>query len=116
MVLGRVEEVTPEGEGKWLARISYHIDATGRELPQFLNVVLGNASLLRGVKAIDLPCNQDVLDRFPGDRFGTKGLRSLTGRESGGYVCTVIKPQGSPSEILAKISYQTARVGADIIK
>lgn len=116
VVMGRVEDVTPETEGQWLARISYHIDATGRELPQFLNVVLGNASLLRGVKAIDLTCNQDVLDRFPGARFGAKGLRSLTGREGGGYVCPVIKPQGSSTEILAKICYQTARAGADIIK
>lgn len=116
VVLGHVESVTQKEDAVFLAQISYHIDATGRELPQFLNVVLGNASILPGVKAINLAPNQDVLDRFPGARFGIDGLRRLTGRKTGGYVCPVIKPQGSDTETLARLCYLTARAGADIIK
>jgi len=52
VVLGRVDAVERTGESVWAARISYHIDAAGRELPQLMNVILGNASILRGVKAI----------------------------------------------------------------
>lgn len=115
-VLGRVEDVTASGEGVWKAKIGYHIDAVGRELPQLLNVILGNASILRGVKAIDLSANADLLERFPGARFGATGLRRLTGRTTGGYVCPVIKPQGSPSKTLARLCYLTAVAGADIIK
>ena len=116
VVLGRVETVKAESETTWLARISYHIDAVGRELPQLLNVVLGNASILRGVKAVSLAPNADLLNRFPGAQYGVKGLRALTGRKTGGYVCPVIKPQGSSSEQLAKLCYLTARAGADIVK
>lgn len=116
VVLGRVTEVVPAGDGVWMAKIGYHIDSVGRELPQLLNVVLGNASILRGVKAVDLTPNADLMDRFPGARFGAAGLRKLTGRATGGYVCPVIKPQGSSSETLARLCYLTAVAGADIIK
>ena len=115
-VLGRVEEVSGVGSSIWNARIAYHIDAVGRELPQLLNVILGNASILKGVKAIALIPNNDLAERFPGPRFGIEGIRSLTNRDKGGFVCPVIKPQGSSSETLAKLCYLTARAGADIIK
>jgi ribulose-bisphosphate carboxylase large chain len=116
VVLGQVEAVNQTGENVWSARISYHIDAAGRELPQLINVVLGNASILKGVKAVHLTPNADINERFPGARFGTDGLRKLTGRATGGYVCPVIKPQGSSAETLARLCYMTARAGADIIK
>ncbi len=116
VVLGQVQSVTASGSGVWTAKIGYHIDAVGRELPQLLNVILGNASILRGVKAVDLTPNDDLHARFPGPRFGAAGLRQLTGRKTGGYVCPVIKPQGSSSETLARLCYLTAAAGADIIK
>lgn len=116
VVLGRVESVEQESEETWLGRISYHIDAVGRELPQLLNVMLGNASILKGVKAVAITPNEDITERFPGANFGVEGLRKLTGRKSGGYVCPVIKPQGSSAEQLAKLCYLTARAGADIVK
>ncbi|MDG1084798.1 MAG: RuBisCO large subunit C-terminal-like domain-containing protein [Planktotalea sp.] len=116
VVLGNVQSVTAKGNGVWTANIGYHIDAVGRELPQLLNVILGNASILRGVKAVNLIPNDDLRTRFSGPRFGAAGLRKLTGRASGGYVCPVIKPQGSTSETLAQLCYLTAVAGADIIK
>jgi len=116
VVLGRVEDLQQTGEAVWKTRISYHIDAAGRELPQLINVILGNASILRGVKAVGLNANKDIEERFPGARFGADGLRTLTGRKSGGYVCPVIKPQGSDTQTLAELCYLTARAGADIIK
>jgi len=116
VVLGRVDAVTPAGDGVWHARVGYHIDAVGREFPQFVNVVLGNASILRGVKAVDIRVNSDVSARFPGPRFGAAGVRHLTGRDTGGFVCPVIKPQGSSCETLAQMCYLTARAGADIVK
>ncbi len=116
VVLGQAESVEAENDETWIATVSYHIDAVGRELPQLINVILGNASILKGVKAIDLEPNGDLAERFPGARFGTDGIRAATGRQKGGFVCPVIKPQGSSSRDLAKLCYLTARAGADIVK
>ncbi|MEM1401618.1 MAG: RuBisCO large subunit C-terminal-like domain-containing protein, partial [Pseudomonadota bacterium] len=60
--------------------------------------------------------NDDLIERFPGARFGIDGVRRLTRRSSGGFVCPVIKPQGSDAATLARLCYLTARAGADIIK
>lgn len=116
VILGRVEAVEASGEGVWTGRISYHVDAVGRELPQLLNVVLGNASILKGVKAMALVPDDALRARFPGARFGVEGVRRLTGRAAGGFLCPVIKPQGSSTEQLARLSYLVARAGADIVK
>ena len=116
VVLGRVEEVTAESETSWRGRVSYHIDAVGRDLPQFMNVVFGNASILPGVKAMAVTPNEAVVERFPGARFGIEGIRRLCGRPSGGLIAPVIKPQGSSSQALAELCYITARAGADIVK
>ncbi|MEM5501675.1 RuBisCO large subunit C-terminal-like domain-containing protein [Ahrensia kielensis] len=116
VVLGKVESVETETDKTWLARISYHIDAAGAELPQLLNVMFGNASILKGVKLVEFSFNDDVRSLFPGARFGAAGLRQLIGKKSGGFVCPVIKPQGSSAEELAELCYQTALAGADIIK
>lgn len=115
-ILGKVEDVTECDATAWTAKISYHVDCVGRDLSQLLNVVLGNASLLRGVKAINLTPDPALRARFPGARFGAEGLRKLTGRTSGGFVCPVIKPQGTSSQSLARLCYLTAVAGADIIK
>lgn len=116
VILGHVEEVRPEAADTWLARISYAPDAVGHELPQLLNVIFGNSSLQKGLKVVGLYLGTTMPARFPGARFGITGLRRLTGRKSGGFVCPVIKPQGSSSAALAQLCYATARAGADIIK
>ncbi|NNE89976.1 MAG: ribulose 1,5-bisphosphate carboxylase [Silicimonas sp.] len=116
VVLGRVKTVTSKFEGVWHARIGYHIDAVGHEFPQLLNVILGNASILKGVKALGLESNPDLVERFPGARFGAEGVRKLTGRKSGGLICPVVKPQGAATSVLAELCYRTARAGADIVK
>ena len=74
-ILGRVESVEPlestqkstelTSSSAWRATLSFHIDSVGRELPQLLNVMFGNASMLRGVKLLDIHLNDDVRERFP---------------------------------------------------
>lgn len=116
VVLGQVLTVVQETETTWLTEIRFHIDAVGTELPQLLNVIFGNASILKGVKVIGFKFNSDIRDLFPGARFGTTGIRTLIGKDEGGFVCPVIKPQGSTINDLAQLCYQTAVAGADIIK
>lgn len=116
VVLGRVEAVVAEGDGTWMARISYAPDAAGHELPQLLNVIFGNSSIQTGLKVAGLDLGSTMTARFPGARFGIEGLRRLTGRKTGGFVCPVIKPMGSSCAALAQLCYATARAGADIVK
>lgn len=125
-ILGRVESVEPlestqmsagpTSSSAWRATLSFHIDSVGRELPQLLNVMFGNASILPGVKLLNIHLNDDVRERFPGARFGAAGVRALTNRARGGLLCAVIKPQGSSVKALAELCYQCARAGADLIK
>lgn len=116
VILGKVERVVQTEEGIFSAEVSYSPDAVGHELPQLLNVVFGNSSIQKGLKVIGFtPCTE-IEERFGGARFGIDGVRRLTGRKSGGFVCPVIKPQGSTSERLAELCYLTAVAGADIIK
>ena len=116
LILGRVEGLEEHEDGTWLARLSYHIDGVGYEFPQLINVIFGNASIFEGVKVVDLVVNQDLIDRFPGAAFGTKGVRDLIGKPKGGYITPVLKPQGSTAKRLAELCYGFARAGADIIK
>ena len=116
VILGQVATIAPAGEGVFDAQITYSPDAVGHEFPQLLNVIFGNSSIQKGLKVIGFAPCLEIEKRFSGPRFGAEGMRVLTGRKTGGFVCPVIKPQGSTSERLAELCYLTARAGADIIK
>lgn len=115
-ILGRVEDIGAEGEGRFRATISYSPDSAGPEFTQFLNVVFGNSSIQRGLRVMAVDPGAEMLRRHPGARFGISGLRRLAGRASGGMIAPVIKPQGSSADALARVAYLCARAGADIVK
>ncbi|WP_284164489.1 RuBisCO large subunit C-terminal-like domain-containing protein [Frigidibacter sp. SD6-1] len=116
-ILGRVTGLEAEPDGAtWLARISYSSDAVGNELTQYINVIFGNSSIQKGIKVVGIEPGAEMERRFPGARFGASGIRALTGRQSGGFVCPVIKPQGSDTAHFARLCHATARAGADIVK
>lgn len=117
VILGQVVGLAPDPAGdSWRARISYAPDAVGHELPQFINVIFGNASILAGIKVLAIEPGPEMARRFPGARFGAAGIRRLAGRPAGGLVCPVIKPQGSDVAHLARLCHATALAGADIVK
>ncbi|MGD1037359.1 MAG: RuBisCO large subunit C-terminal-like domain-containing protein [Roseiarcus sp.] len=115
-IVGKVESLTEDHDGEFLARISYSPDSVGDELPQLLNVIFGNSSIQKGVKAIGIDLGATLSARFPGARFGIKGVRDRARRPQGGLICPVIKPQGCDADTLAQIAYRFALVGADVIK
>jgi ribulose-bisphosphate carboxylase large chain len=114
-IMGQVATVTPSGKGVFDAIISYSPQSTGTELPQLLNVVMGNTSIQTGVKVtgIDLGPLAQV---HPGARFGIKGLRKLAGAPRGPLLSPVLKPQGSSAQTLADIAYRCAVGGAHLVK
>ncbi|RBP17272.1 ribulose 1,5-bisphosphate carboxylase large subunit [Roseiarcus fermentans] len=115
-IVGRIESLAEEDEGRHLARISYSPDSVGAELPQLLNVMFGNSSIQKGIKVVGLDLGATLAERFPGARFGVDGVRRRAGRPAGGLIAPVIKPQGSDADTLAGIAYRCALAGADVVK
>ena len=115
-ILGRVEDIYNETEKTFIANISYNTDSVGKEFIQLLNVVHGNSSMYRGVKAIDIKLNEHLEKIFQGPKFGIEGIRKLCNKKTGGLIAPVIKPQGLPANDLAEIAYKCALGGANIIK
>lgn len=115
-IMGRVEDVSYEKEGQFVARISYSPDSVFGELPQLLNVIFGNSSMQKGIKCVGVEFGSEMTKKFPGARFGIKGVRERTGKACGGLIAAVIKPQGSSADTLAEIAYRCALGGAEIIK
>ena len=117
-VVGRLEKLTPGAglNGSWRCEISYHTDTTGGEITQLINVVFGNTSMKEGVMVADLKMPDCVLSEYPGPKFGVEGLRKLVNVPFGPMIMTALKPMGSSVADLAKMAYQFAKGGIDIIK
>ncbi len=114
-IVGRVEEIGAEAEGRFRATVSYSPESTGTELPQLLNVIFGNSSIQKGLKVTGLDLGP-LAAAFPGARFGIEGIRRLAGAPKGPLIAPVLKPQGSSPEALARIAERCARAGAQVIK
>ncbi len=115
-ILGRIEEIGTEAEGRFRATISYSPDSAGPDLAQLFNVIFGNSSIQRGLRVIGIDPGETILARHPGPNFGIAGIRGLCGRPSGGMIAPVLKPQGLGADALAHLAGLCARAGADIVK
>lgn len=116
-VVGRIESFAPlyNNQG-YQAIISYAVELTANELTQLLNVVFGNISIKPGILVDKLILPDSLLNHFKGPRFGREGLRQLLGVNDRPLLFTAIKPMGLTSLELAKIVYQCALGGIDMIK
>lgn len=114
-IVGQIEEIGTEAEGRFRAVISYSPESTGTELPQLLNVMFGNSSIQKGIKVMGLDLGP-LRSAFPGARFGIEGIRRLAGCAGGPMIAPVLKPQGSSPETLALIAERCARAGAHVVK
>jgi ribulose-bisphosphate carboxylase large chain len=121
LLLGRVERLEPVAGRGWRAVLSHSPEILDGGLPQLLNVVHGNISLLPGVRLVDLALPDPVLERLPGPRAGIEGIRARAGGESGDasgrpLVAAAIKPVGLSSADLADLAATFARAGVDVVK
>ena len=104
------------GDVRWDAVVRYNDDTSGGELPQLLNVIFGNTSIKENVMVDDVTLSPTLLGKFLGPRFGTSGLRDALGVPRGAMLMTALKPMGTSVEKLAKMAYDFAKGGIDIIK
>ncbi|MDO4549809.1 MAG: RuBisCO large subunit C-terminal-like domain-containing protein [Planctomycetia bacterium] len=97
-------------------RISFADEVLTPELPQLLNVVYGNISIKPGIRVLSLNLSENLIQHFPGPRFGITGIRNLLQVHGRPLLFTALKPQGLSAEDLASLAYDFARGGMDIIK
>lgn len=115
-VVGKIETLSPTREGLTTAVISYDQRNAGGELPQLVNVLWGNVSMLPGVRATAVELPPELLAKFRGPRFGIDGLRTMFQAPSRALVSTALKPMGSSSAELAEMAKTIALAGFDTIK
>ncbi|MEW5721211.1 MAG: RuBisCO large subunit C-terminal-like domain-containing protein, partial [Chloroflexota bacterium] len=106
----------PLDQTHFRATISFAIETTGRDLLQFVNVVFGNISIKPGIRVERLELPERWLQTFRGPRFGRDGLRNLLHVLDRPLLCTALKPMGFSTAELARLAYQFALGGIDLIK
>jgi ribulose-bisphosphate carboxylase large chain len=115
-LIGRVEALSAVDATTTDAVISYAGATVGEELPQLLNVIFGNSSLIPDIRVVGLDLPTSLTDRFPGPRFGRAGIRRLLGVPERPLLCTALKPLGLNARELAELAYRCALGGVDLIK
>lgn len=115
-ILGRVACVEDKGNGFQRVDIVYAEETAGDDLPQLLNVVFGNSSLLPGIVLERISLSDQMREKFPGPRYGVEGLRERLHVYNRPFTFTALKPMGLPPEALAEEAYQCALGGIDLIK
>jgi ribulose-bisphosphate carboxylase large chain len=115
-IVARVAAIEPLEDGRHAATIEYPVEIAGTELPQLLNVLFGNISLLPGIRLARFELPPVLADRFAGPRFGRAGLRELIGAAERPLLATAIKPLGLAPGELAELAGALARGGMDLIK
>jgi ribulose-bisphosphate carboxylase large chain len=117
-IIGVVERIVSVDEmrKKYLVTISYPSDITSYSVTQFLNTLFGNISLKNNIRIDDVRLSQSMMKIFPGPRYGIDGIRALLGVQGRPLTCTALKPVGLSSGDLARMAYQFALGGADLIK
>ncbi len=115
-IIGRVESTQWTSETALEARVSYAVELTGGQLPQLLNVLFGNVSMVPGVRLVDLDLPDSFLAGFRGPRHGVPGLRARFAPGGGPLLATALKPMGTPVDDLARFAYDLAFNGLHLVK
>lgn len=115
-IVGRVESTHRLSNQATEARISYAAEVAGGQVPQLLNVLFGNISMVPGVRLTDVDLPSSFIDGLRGPQIGLPGLRARFAPGGGPLLATALKPMGTPVEALARMAYDLARNGLHLVK
>jgi ribulose-bisphosphate carboxylase large chain len=118
-IVGRLVSVRALDETRHEVLIDFPIIATADDPAQFLNVLFGNSSIQEHVQLFDFELPVDwpgCSHALPGPKFGSAGLRKLTGVPDRALTSTALKPIGLSLARLAELCGLFAQAGIDIIK
>ena len=114
-IVGRVDEITDLGGGRFDVRIALASITTGFEAGQLLNMIIGNTSMQEDVALLDARFPEEFADGFGGPRHGLAGLRARV-KAKGALTCSALKPQGFTVAALAKLAGRIVAGGIDYLK
>jgi ribulose-bisphosphate carboxylase large chain len=116
-IFGRIERMEKDAASEsFLVEISYAVETCASEFMQLLNVIFGNISIKPGIRAEKILLSSSLFRLFQGPRFGIEGLRQLLQADRRPLLFTALKPLGLSAVELARLAYQFAIGGIDIIK
>lgn len=116
-VAGEVRAVRPLGRQRAEAEIAYSVELATGEVPQLLNALWGNISMLGRVRLIAVSWPEALVRALGGPRHGVSGVRRLCAAEPGRpLLMTSLKPVGHDVEELAGRAAAFTRGGLDLLK
>ena len=115
-IIGKIESIRPAGKGSYVTVITYADESGGGEVTQLLNVLLGNSSIIPGIRIENISLSPSLLIKYKGPRFGIAGIRKILGVYNRPLLCSAIKPMGTSAKRLAKLAGKFALGGLDMIK
>lgn len=115
-IVGRLAACRPDGEGAYVVTLAQPERTAGSDPAQLLNVLFGNSSLQPEIELVDVRLPADLAARLGGPRFGTEGLRALTGVRDRAFTATALKPMGLSASELGRLCHAFALGGIDVVK
>ncbi len=104
-------------ERNYIVQIAFPVVNFGSQIPMLLTTVAGNISMGGKIKLMDLKFPRTYTEGFKGAKYGIEGIRKILDIPERPLVNNMIKPcTGFPPKVGAKLFYEVARGGADIIK
>ncbi|OGR24244.1 MAG: hypothetical protein A2139_11230 [Desulfobacca sp. RBG_16_60_12] len=103
---------------KAIVQIALPIDAWQANAPMLLLAVAGNCfAVSNKSRVLDVTFPKEIVEQFPGPKFGVEGMRKLLGVPDRPLSLHIIKPKmGMTPEQTAAQVYDTAVGGADLAK
>ena len=108
-------------EERQIVKIAYPLELFEVEnMPAILASVAGNVFGMKSVEALrvmDIRFPKELIEKYPGPKYGVEGVRKLTGVCERPFLGTIIKPKiGLPAKMHADVAYEASAGGLDIVK
>lgn len=115
-LLGKIENIQEISKNIFLVTISYDSSICEKECVGLLNTLFGNTSLKSNIRLENISLNDKLYEIYKGPKFGREGIRKLCNVHDSPIFMSAIKPVGYSVKELAKLVYEMAKGGCNIIK
>ena len=115
-LVAQVEGIEPIGPHQHRISLSFSGSLPGNDLTRWLNLLVGNCSMMPGLTLEDLEIPNGLATEFAGPRYGGDGVRQLVSVSDRPLLATALKPRGAPVSDLQQICRDFVKGGGDLIK